>query len=851
MCLLLIVAHFLGGGYFTYYLSAHSLGTLSLNLWAVALVVSVVQYFCVVEVLALSVVWIGAVHLATGSALYAACNELRTKAKLILMRSSGNLRQSNSLVQHLNPACRASRKCPELPVSRLLLSINDNDVVPLHPPEERDTLEHITHTLSYSVLWTLMLLFGSVPFTVAVCAVECLSLGVVAAIIYGYYICAQHSLPAAIVIACVTVVGVTAREVYLYHNNDSRHLLYTTEEGHAVDDDTLQGDEVDFPSAAGRLKFKPKPKHEYDVSTAERAAFYADQPMSSGVKVSGLPIGASPDKNLNDEMQQRFERVLRDTEALSLDAGQRKDITANSYIEQQRAKARKAKRVAEKANQLLPFPRGMSPELDGFESDEETLPGFELHLPPDGMVYDSLVSGPHINRPVSAHKDRERDRDRATRPKQKKNRSNGPIYDSGDGMHLGTNALNDFNTKRKGLDGTDVLKPLPSRGGRLLLAPIERPEGVTSPPLMSPHHTLMSSRSPSPNLRIRIPGSTPPEEIQSPPSDTHQTPKVYYSLLHQQRRKAGRKKSMENTSHHDAVTPTVRVHGLSSKEGPGSHAAEERMEYDREKSLSPKKYVHSAVDTQMGFERGEGESGAKRGAKLVRTNSLLLSDTMFIQHDSELPVFDILAAVNDGFVSSHPVGSPTRESFTSPVRHRTTSTQDAITLERTYGADLASGTPTTTGGAVTSVLVGGEHLSLPTEPPREVTVLHTPMNRQQLPSYTRFSTNTQNQHHRRYQQRLRGRTASTESAQTNGQNNNGEDPSNDHYFPARDIERRQEELMRQQGSFGGQITQIDAPPRPGSAVPLVVPRIAHGAEPPSPSGVVRSYQRSGVHPTII
>jgi hypothetical protein len=50
-----------------------------------------------------------------------------TRAKLVMLRRSGMMKYAASLVQHFNPACRAARKFPELDISRLLMSFNDND----------------------------------------------------------------------------------------------------------------------------------------------------------------------------------------------------------------------------------------------------------------------------------------------------------------------------------------------------------------------------------------------------------------------------------------------------------------------------------------------------------------------------------------------------------------------------------------------------------------------------------------------------------------------------------------------------------------------------------------------------
>jgi hypothetical protein len=53
---------------------------------------------------------------------------LRERAKAILMRRAGLMRNSNALVQHFNPACRAARAFAHLPSARLLMSLNDFDI---------------------------------------------------------------------------------------------------------------------------------------------------------------------------------------------------------------------------------------------------------------------------------------------------------------------------------------------------------------------------------------------------------------------------------------------------------------------------------------------------------------------------------------------------------------------------------------------------------------------------------------------------------------------------------------------------------------------------------------------------
>jgi hypothetical protein len=53
---------------------------------------------------------------------------LRSRAKGIMTRTKGLMKDATALTQHINPACRASRQFPHLPMARLLMSLNDFDV---------------------------------------------------------------------------------------------------------------------------------------------------------------------------------------------------------------------------------------------------------------------------------------------------------------------------------------------------------------------------------------------------------------------------------------------------------------------------------------------------------------------------------------------------------------------------------------------------------------------------------------------------------------------------------------------------------------------------------------------------
>ena len=53
---------------------------------------------------------------------------LAARAKGILSKKVGLMKNANSLIQHFNPVCRAARSVPHLPCSRLLMTITDYDL---------------------------------------------------------------------------------------------------------------------------------------------------------------------------------------------------------------------------------------------------------------------------------------------------------------------------------------------------------------------------------------------------------------------------------------------------------------------------------------------------------------------------------------------------------------------------------------------------------------------------------------------------------------------------------------------------------------------------------------------------
>jgi hypothetical protein len=125
---IIILLHFILLSYYSISFDSLIISRNSSVLWSVVLVVSLFQYHIFIESILIVIkdVFITQ-HIVIGQ--FSELIDLMTRrTKLILMRSSGLMRDAHALVQHLNPACRVARLHPSLPVSRLLLSMSDLDV---------------------------------------------------------------------------------------------------------------------------------------------------------------------------------------------------------------------------------------------------------------------------------------------------------------------------------------------------------------------------------------------------------------------------------------------------------------------------------------------------------------------------------------------------------------------------------------------------------------------------------------------------------------------------------------------------------------------------------------------------
>lgn len=105
------------------------IGTRAIPLWSQVLTVSILLDIFILQWF---VIWIKAsvVEAAFGVEMSRYDKFFRRLGRLILLRTGGLLREANAAVHHFNPACRTARVFPSLPVSRLLISLGDADLIP-------------------------------------------------------------------------------------------------------------------------------------------------------------------------------------------------------------------------------------------------------------------------------------------------------------------------------------------------------------------------------------------------------------------------------------------------------------------------------------------------------------------------------------------------------------------------------------------------------------------------------------------------------------------------------------------------------------------------------------------------
>ena len=103
------------------------IGSRASTLWILVTVVSLLEDMFLAQPLG---IWFrySVVNSTVAKDIREIFDALRNRFVFIIQRRAGTMRDANNLIQHFNPACRAARAYPHLPVARLLIAMNDYDV---------------------------------------------------------------------------------------------------------------------------------------------------------------------------------------------------------------------------------------------------------------------------------------------------------------------------------------------------------------------------------------------------------------------------------------------------------------------------------------------------------------------------------------------------------------------------------------------------------------------------------------------------------------------------------------------------------------------------------------------------
>ena len=170
-------------------------------LWCIVLLTSLIKYYFFIEPIMIITRDVIITQYLVGGLFFEITNKLSLRTKLILMRSGGLMRDAHALVQHFNPACRVARLYPTLPLSRLLMSINDEDTrsLQIKQPSSSLNIKRIIATICF-------LPFAYMPYKIGEIFMLIFILALWNGIIFSFYILGLYNSTLTITIAIVIII---------------------------------------------------------------------------------------------------------------------------------------------------------------------------------------------------------------------------------------------------------------------------------------------------------------------------------------------------------------------------------------------------------------------------------------------------------------------------------------------------------------------------------------------------------------------------------------------------------------------------------------------------------------------
>lgn len=237
-----------------------TIGSRAAEMWLLVVIISLLEDIFFLEPLKIWIKWV-VLTSTCGPDVRNIFNWLKLRGRIVLMRTRGLMRDSNALIQHFNPACRASRMFPSLPISRFLMTLSDFDV-PLRK--------------SYSIIGLPVFVVSTVLFVTANFPVHLqdISVHMLTCICFNLIIIILHNLgssnpTAMIAIILVIVLGIFGREAVIHGSAYYKHIVREAAARENMFDDIdsiddKEGKEDDDQSMT--LSKKPVDYGSYDTS---------------------------------------------------------------------------------------------------------------------------------------------------------------------------------------------------------------------------------------------------------------------------------------------------------------------------------------------------------------------------------------------------------------------------------------------------------------------------------------------------------------------------------------------------------------------------------------------------------
>jgi len=196
-----------------------SVGSRATNLWILVTSLVIIQDLLVLQPLKILLNW-WIITRSVAADARELVERLCLRSKLVMMRTTGLMRDADALVQHFNPACRVARMYPQLPISRLLMSINDFDI-----PERTvyGSVDRLQFFCSNGIVF-----IAFFPEILQQVVLDTLSSGLIALILLGLKALGSFSVIAAVFTAVGFIFLVALWEVYMNWKDRREYIKRNT-----------------------------------------------------------------------------------------------------------------------------------------------------------------------------------------------------------------------------------------------------------------------------------------------------------------------------------------------------------------------------------------------------------------------------------------------------------------------------------------------------------------------------------------------------------------------------------------------------------------------------------------------